>query len=252
MEFMLHIGTRTYRFDPGAPLEIAIALRFDGGGLQLFGVPPAAAQAVQAIAAGDGCNCDTYIINPHCHATHTESAGHIEAAPRPIFGALRETLIPATLITITPESEGDDTVISRDALEQQMEKADPDFSAALIIRTLPNDPAKQTRNYDQFLPPYFSTAAMDYIHALGVRHLLTDLPSVDRLQDEGKLSAHHIFWQVPQGTHDTAAAPDRTITELIYVPDEIIDGPYLLNLQIAAFAADAAPSRPVLFEVTPT
>jgi hypothetical protein len=33
---------------------------------------------------------------------------------------------------------------------------------------------------------------------------------------------------------------------MIYVADEIEDGAYLLNLQIAAFAADAAPSRPLL------
>jgi len=40
---------------------------------------------------------------------------------------------------------------------------------------------------------------------------------------------------------------NSTITELIYVPNEIDDGPYLLNLQIAPFTSDASPSRPLLF-----
>jgi len=41
---------------------------------------------------------------------------------------------------------------------------------------------------------------------------------------------------------------DSTITELIYVPNEVLDGAYLLNLQIAPFESDASPSRPLLLE----
>ena len=36
---------------------------------------------------------------------------------------------------------------------------------------------------------------MNYIVSLGVQHLLVDTPSVDRLLDDGNLSAHNIFWQ---------------------------------------------------------
>jgi hypothetical protein len=43
----------------------------------------------------------------------------------------------------------------------------------------------------------------------------------------------------------------RTVTELIYAPDPIPDGHYLLNLQVAPLLADAAPSRPVLYPVRP-
>ena len=35
---------------------------------------------------------------------------------------------------------------------------------------------------------------MEYIVSLGVKHLLVDIPSVDRLFDDGILSAHNIFW----------------------------------------------------------
>jgi hypothetical protein len=37
------------------------------------------------------------------------------------------------------------------------------------------------------------------------------------------------------------------LTELAYVPESAPDGLYLLDLQVPAFAADAAPSRPVLY-----
>ena len=44
-------------------------------------------------------------------------------------------------------------------------------------------------------PSFFSIDAMEYIVSLGVEHLLVDTPSVDRLLDEGNLSAHNIFWE---------------------------------------------------------
>jgi hypothetical protein len=42
------------------------------------------------------------------------------------------------------------------------------------------------------------------------------------------------------------------VTELAWVPDSVPDGLYLLDLQVPAFASDAAPSRPVLYPVTET
>ncbi len=43
---------------------------------------------------------------------------------------------------------------------------------------------------------------------------------------------------------------DKTITEMIFVDDEIRDGLYLLNLQMPAFPTDAAPCRPVIYALT--
>jgi len=120
----------------------------------------------------------------------------------------------------------------------------------LIVRTLPNDDSKLSRVYDEeHLPPYFTAEAMKCISERGVRHLLVDLPSIDRLFDEGDLTNHRIFWNVEPGSRDVNAHTRRssTVTELIYVPDNVPDGEYLLNLQIAPWQTDAAPSRPVLF-----
>jgi kynurenine formamidase len=100
-------------------------------------------------------------------------------------------------------------------------------------------------------PPYFSTEAMEFILSLGIKHMLVDLPSIDRLSDQGKLSNHRIFWNVDQGIFETNAATRKnsTVTELIYVPNEVQDGNYMLNLQIAPFESDASPSRPLLFKI---
>ena len=83
----------------------------------------------------------------------------------------------------------------------------------------------------------------------GIKHLLVDLPSIDRLVDGGKLANHRIFWNVPEGEFEVGPETrvESTITELAYIPEAVSDGEYLLNLQIAPFESDAAPSRPVLF-----
>ena len=83
---------------------------------------------------------------------------------------------------------------------------------------------------------------MDYNQK--VKHLLIDLPSIDKEKDEGALLAHKAFWNYP-----VTPRLDAFITELIYVPNEIKDGLYLLNIQIAPFETDAAPSRPILFKI---
>ena len=44
---------------------------------------------------------------------------------------------------------------------------------------------------------------------------------------------------------------DCTVTEMIFVPNEVHDGDYLLELQLPRFMNDAAPSRPVLYALLP-
>jgi kynurenine formamidase len=116
---------------------------------------------------------------------------------------------------------------------------------------MPNDADKLTQTYLKRIPPFFSTEAMEFITAKNVNHLLVDTPSIDRIFDEGKLGNHRVFWNIETGSYELnqASFPHKTITEMIYAPDEIIDGAYLLNLQIAPLVADASPSRPILFKL---
>jgi hypothetical protein len=80
--------------------------------------------------------------------------------------------------------------------------------------------------------------------------LLIDVPSVDKEHDEGKLLAHKAFWNVKNINElNEDARMNSTITEMIYVHNEIVDGSYILNLQIASFENDASPSKPILYQL---
>jgi len=170
-------------------------------------------------------------------------------------------LIPCTLISVTPIGsaltsetyspplEMDDRVITKDTLVQALKDIQPKLHKAIAIRTLPNRSNKKKKKYMDDLPAFFTNEAIDYLVSLGVNHLLVDTPSVDRTFDKGVLSNHRIFWHVKPGeTHVDVKNPSKkTITEMIFVEDDIKDGIYLLNLQMAAFVGDASPSRPLLY-----
>ncbi len=248
-----------HRVDLDRPLSLAIPLRFGGPQPNFFGAPEASARPWSGegfngdMRYGGGCNVAEIRLVPHCNGTHTETAGHILDTDYPVFGALTQGLMPAAVISLAVVSEGGGRVITRDALAEAMAGFAPRDVAALVVRTLPNDPAKKSMVYgDADPPPYFTHEAMSELAECAIRHLLVDLPSIDPMHDGGRLANHRIFWNVPPGTHQ--AAPDtrldRTITEMIFVDDGIADGLYLLNLQAPAFAAHAVPSHPVIYPLT--
>ncbi len=246
MELTVTLAGKACRVDLDHPLSLAIPLRFDGPQPNFFGAPRAAARPLMS----GGCNVAEITFVPHCNGTHTETAGHILDADTPVFDALAQSLMPALLISVAPVADAGDRVIPRDALAAALTGVVPEEQIALIIRTLPNDAAKQTMVYDDDdPPPFFTEEAMRYLADRAIMHLLVDLPSIDRMRDAGRLANHRIFWRVAAGARD--AAPDtrleRTITEMIFVADDIADGLYLLNLQAPAFATHAAPSRPVIY-----
>ena len=264
MTAQLNIDGREYRFDPSA-IDISIPLQFNGPQPNAYGVEPATSKPCVAgdligdTRRGGSCNFEQYTLIPHCNGTHTECVGHITHERISIRDCLRDAVVSSALITVDPTRGSEtsetystaidetDRVVTRKLIESAMHPRPK--SDALIIRTLANDLRKLTRRYDEPVPAYFTTEAMEYIVELGFRHLLVDLPSIDRLYDEGRLSNHRVFWNVAQGSFETTTETrrDHTITELIYVPNDVVDGLYLLNLQIAPFQTDASPSRPLLF-----
>ena len=172
-----------------------------------------------------------------------------------INSIIQDTLIPASLVSIetVKKNRGSDKIISKNEIESKLLSLDNDFKSALVIRTLPNSEKKLSARYDaDNLPAYLDKDAMALIIEHGFDHLLIDLPSIDRAYDQGRLECHRLFWGLSQGSHDLDGIEPskRTITELSFVPNDIIDGNYLLQLQITNFIRDAAPSRPLLFPVT--
>lgn len=96
----------------------------------------------------------------------------------------------AELISITPMAVESDWVITKAQLVAALNGKQPE---ALVIRTLPNVLDKKNQNYSHTNPPYLAEEAATYIREIGIQHLLIDLPSVDREEDEGKLLAHKAF-----------------------------------------------------------
>ena len=200
---------------------------------------------IGSVQKGASTNFNTISFNPHGHGTHTECLGHITRQFYSINQSLKQFFFFAELVTIEPESHGEDWVITKNKIESSLEGKTPE---ALLIRTLPNFKVKKSLKYSNTNPPYLTEEAASFICEIGVQHLLIDLPSVDKEKDEGKLLAHKAFWNVKDINNlNSDARLEATITEMIYVADEIKDGSYLLNLQIASFENDASPSKPVLY-----
>ena len=197
---------------------------------------------VGAVEEGGSVNFRNVAFNPHGHGTHTECLGHITPVVHPVDPLFRnqQTHVPCQLLTVQPKERDDGLVIDEHCLAAIIGP----LPKALVVRTLPNGEDKATRAWSNTNPPYFSVDFMEALVRQGVEHLLVDLPSVDREVDGGRLEAHHAFWGLPDN-------PRRhcTITELVYVPESVSDGLYLLHLGVAPMDNDAAISRPVLYPV---
>ncbi|MDT8415217.1 MAG: cyclase family protein [Flavobacteriaceae bacterium] len=200
------------------------------------------------VATGATVNFNEIRLNPHAQTTHTECLGHITQQTYSLNQIVLSSLyFTAELVSIKPQKDQDDAVISESQLRQQLTYKNTE---AVIIRTLPNPISKKTHNYSGTNPPYLHYKAAEYLRKLGIKHLLVDLPSVDKEKDSGKLLAHKAFWRVTDTQNlNKDACTNDTITELIYVPNTVADGLYLLNIQTMPVENDAAPSRPLLFKI---
>lgn len=248
MHITFEHNNRIYKADLSRPVDLSMLLREGLDNVNCFYAPPVeynpvvAGSFVGSTARGGAVNFFNVQFNPHGNGTHTECVGHIAKERYVLRDCLRESHFLAKLVSVFPrKTDEGDRVIFRDQLEELFTPGEAD---ALIIRTLPNDALKLRTNYSGANPPYLHHEAARYAVGCGVQHLLLDLPSVDREEDGGQLLAHKAFWQYPD-----AVRSHCTITELIYVPNEVKDGLYLLDLQTASFDLDASPSRPMLYSL---
>ncbi len=243
----LKIDGKNIKVDLSKPIDISIPLKASEDNPIAWYLnkpkiePVKEGDWIGKVSEGASVNFNNIIFNPHAHGTHTECVGHIT----PEFYSVNETLktffFLAEVISITPEVQGADLVISE---KQLIELLKGKSTEALIIRTLPNDISKTTTKYSNTNWVYLTEKAALLIRKVGVKHLLIDTPSVDKEKDEGKLLAHKAFWNYPASPRLNA-----TITEFIYVDNEVKDGSYLLNLQMASFHNDASPSKPVIYKL---
>jgi kynurenine formamidase len=196
------------------------------------------------MASGASCNADVFEICAHSHGTHTECVGHISHDRHAVTATIDQNPTLLRLITVPRESLMDGQFIPPSALAA-VERFE---GGALAVRTLPNDESKRWCDYDDAPGfPVLSTEAMKMLCASQLLHLLIDSPSIDRADSQG-LENHSMWWgknaSVPAGVEDPER---RSVTEMIYVPDDIIDGDYWLDLQLSPIVSDAVPSRPIIY-----
>jgi kynurenine formamidase len=235
-----------YSVDLSRSIDVSLPVRPGPDTVNCFWAPDAdfapvvAGAFVGSTAQGGVVNFFNVRFNPHGNGTHTECVGHIARERYVLHECLAPFLGLAKVVSVYPQrTETGDRVVLREQLEAVFREGDAE---ALVLRTLPNDALKRHTRYSGANPPYVHHEAMAYLVDCGVLHFLTDLPSVDREEDNGALLAHRAFWRYPE-----AVRVGATITELVYVPQEVPDGLYLLDLQTAAFELDAVPSRPILY-----
>ncbi|TGE27693.1 cyclase family protein [Hymenobacter metallicola] len=246
-----HLG-RTFVFNPAAPLDISLPLAPGPGQVNCWWAEPVQFDVIRvgsfvgSVALGGSTNYQRVHLTPHGNGTHTECYGHISPEPEATLNrCLHRFLFVAQLVSVAPQEQANGDLVVMLADVQPLLEAGIARPEAVILRTRPNDPAKRHRQYSGTNPTYLEPALAHYLAAQDIQHLLLDLPSVDREEDNGELLAHHAFWQYPEQTRTAS-----TITELIFVPDSVADGFYLLNLQITSLELDASPSKPVLYALT--
>jgi len=247
---------RELAVDMSRPMPISIRLRDGGDNPVAWYADYPEMKAVRmdgfvgSVAEGGSVNTRDIRFNPHGNGTHTECIGHLTKEAHEVDEYMRDFIMLAHVISVTPEvlesDEGEfrkkgDLVITQDLLDGLSTKQD---ITALIIRTLPNTEGKLKMEWSGNNPPYVDEETMSRIRQMGMQHLLIDLPSVDRESDGGKMLAHKAFW-----FDGNEARIHSTITEMVYVPNTIRDGEYLLNIMVAPFGNDASPSKPVLYPI---
>ena len=251
MKIKIKSQGKKYKANLSKPLDISLPIKMGVDNVNCFYAPVPNAKPVIAgdfigsTAQGGLVNFMNIQINPHGNGTHTECVGHIAKEIFTINNSLKKFNFIAKVISVSPSQlENGDFVILKEQIEAQLEKNE---AQALIIRTLPNELSKKQKQYSGTNPPYLHWEATQFMVEAGIEHLLIDLPSVDREEDGGKLLSHNTFWQYP----DTIKKNREkcTISELIFVKEEIKNGFYLLNIQIASFELDVSPSKPVLYKL---
>ena len=247
METIIKIENQTIKVDLSKPLDISIPLQAsEENPLAWYQNEPTIEPVKMGdwtgkVSKGASVNFNNVFFNPHAHGTHTECLGHISEEFHSVNEVLKTFFFIAEVISIRPEKVGEDEIISEESITKALNGRTPE---AIVIRTLPNILDKKQKHWSNTNWPFLHEKAALFLRKIGVKHLLIDLPSVDKEKDEGALLAHKAFWDFPKNPRE-----DCTITEFIYVPDSIADGSYLLNLQIASFHNDASPSKPILYKI---
>ncbi len=247
MKITIEYNHNTYRVDTSKPIGISTTISSGGSSPNAYFLPApdikpfAGENFVLTVESGAPVNCETLLLAPHGNGTHAECVGHISKERVFIADVMKEFLFVAHVVTVTPTQQESDYIITKEELATVLPDIIP---PVVVIRTLPNNPDKPSRNWSGTNPVYLEADAALLCNQHGVQHLVVDFPSVDREEDGGMLQAHHAFWGYPENTRHHA-----TITEMAYIPNEVPDGMYLIQFHIIDVESDASPAKLVLYNL---
>ena len=258
---------KTHVIDTSIFKDLSIPYNFNGPQPNFFDVKPGMSTAYKSgtlsysISDGAGCNIPEISMNIHCTGTHTECVGHLLEKNGSVSECIQDLYMPTVLLTVRPKLfsecsdgyhvavKGDEKVISKESIEVSYNKHKLNNPLCMIIRTLPNPKEKQFYSFTENYPPFFTNDSLIFL-SNKIQHLVVDIPSIDRMEDDGILGNHRIFWGNCNNVRgEINPESTDTITELAFIEDDILDGFYFLNIQLPHFVCDAAPSRPILIKV---
>lgn len=249
MNARIEFQGKEFLVDLANPEDISMPVRDGLGNPNCYGADPVEFETIQSgnfigsLREGGNVNHKKIHLSPHGNGTHTECYAHIVDTIDTINSCLTYFHFSSELISVSPAvNSSGDRIITLTSLQEKISASIPQ---ALIVRTLPNPVDKKTEQYTGSNPPYFESEALAWMARCGILHLITDLPSVDKEKDDGKLAAHHAFWNTSSNIRKEA-----TLTELAFIRNEIEDGLYFLNLQIISLELDVSPSKPILYKLT--
>lgn len=241
-------------FDTNEGIDLSLPLKNGDQNVNAWHCGPVKIEPVQTddfigdVNQGGPVNFRNIFLNPHGNGTHTECVGHISSEYFTINQCLKSFHFIGRVITIKPvvfwneAYQINDLCIGLNEIKNATQKWNGE--EVLIIRTLPNDNDRKTKDYSNSNPPYFTAEAMQFVNELGVQHLMVDLPSVDRESDQGLLEAHHLFWGYP---HDIKL--NKTISELLFIPNDVADKQFVVTIQIMSIESDASPSKIIIYPI---
>src|SRR5690606_14267215 len=237
MKTTIQHNNNTYEIDLSQPIDISLPIQNNEQNPIAWYLdqpeinPVVMGDFVGSVASGkSSTNFNNILFNPHGHGTHTECLGHITKDFYSINQTLKQFFFIAELISIEPEKFEEDGIITKHQIEKGLNGKTPE---ALVIRTLPNVLEKKHKNYSNTNPAYLTEEAAIYIREIDVKHLLIDLPSVDKEKDKENLVAHKAFWNVKDTQNvNVDSRIENNITELIFVEDNVPDGSYVITMHI--------------------
>ncbi len=249
MELVFKHQDKTFKADLSKATDLSLPMDFQAENPNCYYAEKPEAEVITfgdsfvgSVEQGGTCNYQRVHITPHGNGTHTESVAHISTIDQSPLDCFTKNFFLTQVISLEAKiSAPNDKVLLLNDLKEKMSYLKPE---ALVLRSLPNLSSKKNQAYSGTNPCYPEPGMGDYLRESSVSHWLVDLPSVDREEDGGKLLNHKGFWNFPKDVRYEAS-----ITELIYIPANLNDGLYLLEVQLPNLKLDAVPSRPLLYPI---